>query len=142
MSRRNIPTDTKYFHYFNANPKGKSTSDCVIRALCGVLPRKSYEQICKELLEVSLKYGYFVNDKKCYEKYLQLNGFEKMKQPKKQNGTKFTGKDFCAMVNEFSMYFPERIFAHIGGHHVVAIVGGRINDIWDSSNGCIGNYYI
>lgn len=142
MAKRNIPSDTKYFHYHNANPKNKSTCDCVVRALCGVLPEKTYEQIYKEMLDVSLKIGHFINSKQCYEKYLSINGFQKVKQPRKIDGTKYTGKEFCNEVQEYTFNYPSRIFAHIGGHHVVAIVEGRINDIWDSSNGCVGNYYI
>lgn len=142
MAKRNIPCDTKYFHYYNANPKNKHTSDCVIRALCGVICEKNYSQICKELLDLSLKTGYFMNSKECYERYLELNGFRKMKQPRRDDGTKYTGKEFCYLAQEFTFNYPSRIFAHIGGHHVVAIVEGRIYDIWDSSNGCVGNYYV
>lgn len=142
MAKRSIPFETKYFHYHNANPKNKSTSDCVLRALCGVLPNKTYQQISKELFELSMKCGYFMNDKKCYEKYLELNGFRKMKQPKKEDGTKYTGEEFCNKVQKFSFNYPERMFAHIGGHHVVAIVDGRVWDTWDSTSGCIGNYYV
>ena len=28
--------------------------------------------------------------------------------------------------------------AHIGGNHIVAIVDGKVNDIWDSTNGVLG----
>jgi hypothetical protein len=139
--KRSKPHDTNYFHYYNANPKDKSTSDCVIRALCSVLPSKTYKQICEELLELSIKCGYFMNDKKCYEKYLELNGFKKIKQPRKDDNTKYTGKEFCKYIQKFPMNYPQRIFAHIGGHHVVAIIGGTVVDTWDSTDGCIGNYF-
>ena len=142
MSKRIIPNDTKYFHYYNANPKNKITCDCVVRALYGVLPNKTYEQIYKELLDVSIKTGHFINSKQCYEKYLSLQGFKKMKQPRKDDGTKYTGRDFCDEIKEYSFNYPDRIFAHIGGHHVVSIIEGRVWDIWDSTYGCIGNYYI
>ena len=31
--------------------------------------------------------------------------------------------------------------AMIGGHHIVAIVKAKVCDIWDSTDGCIGNYW-
>jgi hypothetical protein len=34
------------------------------------------------------------------------------------------------------------MIANIGGHHIVAIIEGQINDIWDSSDGCIGNVWV
>ena len=34
-----------------------------------------------------------------------------------------------------------RYIAHIGGHHIIAIVDKKVNDTWDSTDGCIGNYW-
>ena len=139
MPKKRTPSDSRYFHYYNANPKSKNTCDCVVRALCGVLPEKTYEQIMRELLEVSLKCGYMINDKKCYGKYLEQNGFIKFKQPRKVDNTKYTGREFCIKLsNEGNI---KNIFAHLGGHHVVAIVNNKVNDTWDSTNGRIGNFY-
>lgn len=137
--KRNKPQDTDYFHYYNANPKGKDTSDCVVRALCGVLPEKTYKQILNELVELSLKTGYFVNHKSCYQKYLQMNGFVKMKQPRHSDNTKYMGKQFCYKLRDDKN--KSRIFASIGGHHVVSIVDNKIYDTWNSAGGCVGNYF-
>ena len=32
--------------------------------------------------------------------------------------------------------------ANLGGNHTVCIKDGKVLDIWDSSGGCIGNYWI
>jgi hypothetical protein len=71
-----------------------------------------------------------------------MNGFVKMKQPKKPNGTKYTGVEFCGDIQNYPFNYPQRIFAHIGGHHVISIIDGIIYDSWNSSHGCIGNYYV
>lgn len=134
MTRQEKYQDTKTFHFYNANPKGRITGDCVIRALCTAMQRP-YEEVYKELFEFSLSTGYMLNDKKCYEKWLEKKGWKKMKQPRHGNNTKYTGEEFCKAVGP-------RVIANIGGHHIVAIIDHRIWDIWDSSKGTIGNFWI
>ena len=34
MRRQDKYPDTEVFHYFNANPKNRITTDCVVRAIC------------------------------------------------------------------------------------------------------------
>lgn len=140
MKRQDKYPSTSTFRYYNANPKGKITGDCVVRAICTAMERP-YNEVYRELFEFSIECGLMLNDTKCYEKYLESKGWYKQKQPRKYNGTKYTGKEFCKMAKEFTLDYPERIIAHIGGHHIVAIVDGRVWDIWDSTDGCIGNYW-
>lgn len=131
--RKNKYLETPTFHYFNANPKNKITDDCVIRAISTVL-KQDYVVTYRELFEMSLKTGYMVNSKQNYAKYLKAKGWVKNNQPRKWDNTKYTGEEFCRLVSKDCI-------AHIGGHHIVAIIGGRIYDTWDSSDGCIGNYW-
>lgn len=141
MRRQQKYKNTSTFCYYNANPKSKITGDCVIRALSRGM-NIPYNDLYKELFDFSIKCGYMLNDKKCYERFLISKGWTKVKQPRKDDNTKYTGKEFCKEIQNYTFNYPERIIAHIGGHHVVAIVDGVINDIWDSSNKCIGNYYV
>lgn len=134
MTREKKYPETSSFHYYNANPKNKLGGDCVVRAIATAL-NQSWEKTVRELTEVGIEYGYVLNDKNTYEKYLKTKGWVKCKQPRKSDNTKFTGKEFCKGLKG-------TVIAHIGGHHIVAIVDGKINDIWDSSDGCIGNYWI
>lgn len=64
-----------------------------------------------------------------------------MPQPRKADGTKYTGKEWCDKIQR-NPNFPGRIIANIGGHHTVAIIDGRVWNTWDSTDGCIGNYWI
>lgn len=141
MRRQQKYKNTSTFCYYNANPKNKITGDCVIRALSSGM-NIPYNDLYKELFDFSIKCGYMLNDKKCYERFLISKGWTKVKQPRKDDNTKYTGKEFCKEIQNYTFNYPERIIAHIGGHHVVAIVDGVINDIWDSSSKCIGNYYV
>lgn len=126
--------ETKTFTYYNANPKGRITGDCTFRAICTALVQ-TWEQTVMEMAELSCKTGYAINDNKGIAKYLELKGWKKMKQPRKRDNTKYTGKEFCKT-------FKGACIANIGGHHIVCIKNGKVHDIWDSTDGCIGNYWI
>lgn len=135
MTRQQKYPDTATFHFYNANPHNRLGGDCAIRAISTAM-KQSWEQTIREMTEIGIKYGYVVNDKNTIAKYLQSKGWIKHPQPKKADGTKFTGTEFCERARNYENYI-----ANIGGHHIVAIVNGKVNDIWDSTNGCIGNYW-
>ena len=143
-----IPKDTHYFKYYNANPKNKHTTDCVIRAICTAL-NQNYETTLQELVKMQLKTGYDISDVKCFGKYLELKGWTKQKQPRKPDNKKYTGDEFCSRLNCDILAVGKSVIANIGGHHIVCIKeteglhgSFKIFDIWGSANGCIGNYWI
>ena len=126
--------ETKTFHYYNANPKNRITGDCAFRAICTALGQ-TWEETVMDMAMLSCENGYAINDKKGIEKYMEKKGWITMKQPRKANGTKYTGKEFCKI-------FKGTCVANIGGYHIVCIKNGKVHDIWDSTDGCIGNYWI
>lgn len=133
-SRMEIYPDTNTFHYYNANPKNRITGDCTFRAVCTALGQP-WKETVMEMAILSCETGYAINDKKGIERYLAKKGWKKMNQPKKLDGTKFTGKEFCKI-------FKGTCVAKIGTHHIVCIKNGKVHDIWDSTDGCIGNYWV
>lgn len=136
------PNNTDTFVYHNANPKNKRTTDCVIRAI-STATKISYNDVLLGLATLQIKTGYDMSEKTCYGKYLKSLGWEMHKQPRKPDGTKYTGKEFCEALQrgEFSSDNDDRIIAHLGGHHIVAIVYWQVWDTWNSTGGCIGNYW-
>ena len=127
------------------------TEDCVVRAITTVL-NQPYEQTIRELAEMTIKTGYMLNGNKGIDKYMQSKGWIKCKQPRKEDGTKYTGKEFCRTLMH-PIYSEElrltdvdfevnRILANISGHHTIAIVGGQIYDTWNSSEGSIGIVWV
>ena len=128
-----IPQDTYTFKYHNANPKGKHTTDCVVRAICAAL-EQDYSITLQELVKMQLETGYDLSDVKCFGKYLENKGYIKNKQPRKQDNKKYTGSEFVKIFNGICV-------ANIGGNHTVCIKSGKVLDIWDSTDGCIGNYW-
>lgn len=122
------------FENYNANPKGRKTSDCVIRAItCATT--KTYNQVLNELVEISIKTGYHIADKKCYEKYLEMLGFVKMKQPRKSNNTKY-------LIGEVDKVVGKGIALISCAHHLTVVNNCVIYDLWDCRNKSIGNYWV
>lgn len=148
--RRKYP-DTDTFHFYNANPKGKMTTDCVIRAISTAL-EQSYEQTLREMAEMTISSGYMLNENKGMDKYLKSKGWIKCKSPRKDDGTKYTGQEFCRTLMH-PIYSEEldlcrqgfeinHIVANIGGHHTVAIKSGQVWDTWNSTQGTIGIVWV
>lgn len=133
-TRQEMYPDTDVFHFYNANPKGRITGDCEFRAI-STGTGKSYNECVMEMAELMCETGFALNDWKGEMAYMKRLGWKKNPQPRKQDGSKYTGREFCKL-HPHGTYI-----AHIGGHHIVAIIDGKIQDIWDSSDGCIGIYW-
>ena len=134
---KKIPKDTACFHFYNANPSGNRAADCVIRAI-SLAFGQSWDTTLDELVELAHIHKLMPNERKCYEKLLASKGFIKMPQPRKANNKKYTGKQFCKTD---TVRNNKVVVISIGGHHISVIVDGKINDIWDCSDSCIGNYW-
>ena len=157
MRRQDKYPNTWCFQYHNENPKNRLTGDCVFRAISTAL-EKSWETVVMEMATLSCENGYSVSSKENIDRYLKLNGWEKQKQPRKADNTKYTGKEFCQVLQrwldhcdeleilgsewEDGIIIDRRIIAMIGGHHIISIVDGKVWDTWNSTDGCIGNYWI
>lgn len=119
----------------NVNPKNKRTGDCVVRALT-VATSISYEQVVKELVGIWLKTGFPYNDKRNYEVFLKNHNFEKMKQPRKKNGTKYLVGEINELVSKNDIVVISM------ARHLVCKTAEGIIDIFDPRQKTIGNYYI
>ena len=86
--------DTRTYHYHNANPKDRLTSDCVARAI-STASGMTYTDTVRTLAEWQGHTGYDTHDRKCYGKMLDSEGWTMQKQPRKADGRKYTGKEFC-----------------------------------------------
>lgn len=146
MKRQDKYPETSTFHYHNANPYNRITTDCVVRAI-STATKIPYNQVVMEMAELQCETGYDDGDTKLYDKYLQAKGFIKYKQPRKDDGTKYTGKEFCKEISKRFELLGSKIVANIGGGHVVCIkdhdgMGHKVWDTWNSTGGCIGNYWV
>lgn len=142
MARESKFPDTKWFTYNNVNPKNKINGDCVIRAIANAM-NKTWDEINEDLFKYSVKYKTILNDRHTFEKYLKDNNWIKCKQPRKENNKKYTGKEFIDYLND-SHETSNKIIM-IGSHHMSCIIYKKdqfkIEDIWDCSEWCVGNYW-
>lgn len=142
MTRQEKFKDTSTFHFHNQNPKGKYTTDCVKRAI-SFATGIPYNDVVRELAEWQCKTGLDDAEKRLYGKYLESLGWKIHAQPHKDDNSKYTGVQFCKWLSKTN--FTGTVIAHIGSHHIVAIapVNGKFKvcDVWDSTKGCIGNYW-
>lgn len=145
MTRQEKYPETLTFCYYNANPKNRITNDCIFRAI-SLATERSWEEIVKMYYELVIETGY--DGDKAVDKLMNKLGWVKNKQPRKADNTKYTGSEFCKLLNKDMNMTGKRIVANIGGHHMVCIKESRdihslfkVHDIWDSTEGCIGNYW-
>ena len=143
MTRTQKYKNTDTFYYYNANPKGRITGDCTIRAI-STATKIPYNTVVMEMAELQCETGYDARD--LTDRYLKSKGWIKHQRPRKSDNTFYTGKEFCRNLMRYDSDIDSgndmhHIIAHIGTHHIVAIIGGQVNDIWDSTDGCIGNYW-
>lgn len=136
MTRQEKYPETRTFHYYNANPKNRITGDCRIRAIA-VACEVPYNKVVMDLAKIQCDTGYDQCTNQGIDILMKQYGWTKHKQPRKADNTKYTGKEFCLKMAKKNV----RYVANIGGHHIVAIINGKVNDIWDSTGGCIGNYW-
>lgn len=133
------PEDNAVFHFVNKNPKGRKTSDCVIRALCNAMD-KDYFEVYDDLCALGKKMCKMPSDKPVYSKYLELNGWVKHKQPRKDDNCKVYAFEMAIALAED--YFPHKVVvANVGTHHLSCLKNGKWEDTWDCAGKALGNYW-
>lgn len=135
MAARKVPSDTKYFKYYNANPKRIHTSDCVIRSLA-LATDSDWETVYKALCRLGNKMCMLPNERRVWVKYLKDNGWVQKRQPKKQDGTKYSGAEFAAVVKSSRV-----IIMSIGVRHLSVVKNKQVWDIWDCTDRHVGIYF-
>lgn len=121
-SRKEKYPDTDIFKFHNQNPKNRITGDCRIRAisLCTEIP---YNDVVMGLALMQCETGYDqCNDG--IDIYMNRIGWEKCKQPRKDDNTKLTLKEFIEK-------FPRGSYVVNMPSHMTAVVDGVCYDIWD-----------
>ena len=108
--------------YHNANPSGKNTGDCVIRAISTItgLP---WRQGHWNLAMISNDEYQMMDDNVVWHEYLVRLGFK----IKPVNWP-------CAQIRQFCRCFPGGRYILGTGKYVVAVIDGNYYDTWDSGN--------
>ena len=128
-------TNTKdHFVFYNANPKGrKSVGDCVCRAITKGVD-KPYLEVYDSLYRIGRELCSPPNWEDSYEKYLLSNGFVRCKQPRKNDNTRYTVKEFCKMHKKGRYVLNTT-------NHLTCVVDGQCYDTWNCSENVVGVYW-
>lgn len=108
---------------FNDNPCGKTTGDCVIRAI-SVVENKPWRKVYLALCVEGYEECTFGDDNKTWEKYLNGLGYRRF--------TLSEAKGY--KLSDFATAHKEGKFIVGTGTHAVAVVNGDIIDAWDCSD--------
>ena len=111
--------------YYNPNPEGRATNDCVIRAISKVTDKdweRTYLGVCLQ--------GLLLHDmpdtNHVWSEYLYHQGFIRDVIP-------YTCPN-CYTIRDFCRDNPKGVFLLAAGNHVVAVIDGDYYDAWDSGN--------
>ena len=133
----NIPEDNKYFHYYNANPKGKNSKDCTYRALSLFLD-KSWDDIARMDAEFYLEHGMwlFTTELVRYSYQNRVDVFlEKLSYTPiyrhGQDGSIGTLREF---IDKYAS--DKKVYLCEMHGHMAAIKDRKVWDTWDSSEHC------
>ena len=124
------------FINYNANPKGRKTTDCVIRAICTAL-NISWKDCYISLVEFSIKQGLMCNDKRAYTTYLKAKGYEMQKMLRRKDNTRYTVKEFIDEIAD-----PKAIYILSIANHLTTVKDKALLDTWNCSRKSVGNYWV
>lgn len=130
------PSDTYYFHYYNANPKGKRVCDCAVRALSTAM-NQSYADTVRGLAESSIKTCYSFASTENIGKYLEASGWKKHKQPRNWDNTRIRGQQFIEDIVPSGV----TVICSIGSKHVSCIIKNQFWDTWDCTDGIVNTWW-
>ena len=110
---------------YNANPYGRRTSDCVIRAIA-VLTGRSWDETYIDIFN----WGFLLKDmpsvNNLWGSYLRSIGFKKFILP--------DNCPDCYTVRQFCDDYPVGRYLLATGTHVIAVINGDYYDTWDSGD--------
>lgn len=143
--------ETQAFLWHNANPYGRITGDCVIRAISTAsgLP---YNVVFDGLVEVQHKTGFHITDDRCYSKYLDKIGFVPLHQPKTSSGKALSVTEYCDLLSHSRLNSVQSVVAHIGTPHLTCIMSVdrdngesprfKVLDTWNCESRRVGKVWV
>lgn len=120
------------YTYYNPNPDGKRTGDCVIRAIARVTGG-TWEEIYAALAVQGMRDHEMPSTNAVWGNYLKAQGFKRRLLPD-------TCPD-CYTVEKFARDNYQGAYIAATGSHVVAVVDGDYYDAWDSGNEVVTYYW-
>ena len=122
----------------NINPKGRKTGDCSTRAIANTLDI-SYEDALLLQFNEAKKHYYGLTNKETADAIMKHFGYEKQKQPRKFDNTKYTVNELDSVCSAAQL--QEGVLVLVA-NHFTCVKGGTIRDIWDCGSKTVGNYWV
>ena len=113
------------WQFYNPNPYGKYTGDCVVRALTLAFG-KSWDDVCLDLSEFGFKNKTMPSVNETWTAFLR-----------KSNFTRYIIPDSCPdcyTVRDFCEDHPQGTYILATESHVIACLDGDYYDAWDSGS--------
>ena len=127
-------TKDKYYKYYNPNPLGNETGDCVIRAICAVTDLSWYE-VFDKCCAIAREHGTLPNDNEIAKARNGAFGLEPRTIPRpKKGGKSMTVQDFC------KKYRKGKYILSTAGHDL-AVVDGKYYDLYENYGQKVYKYY-
>ena len=118
--------------YYNPNPRGRKTGDCVVRAICAVT-NQDWDDVYTGLIFQGFVLKDMPTSNYVFGEFLRSKGFERKIIP--------NTCPYCYTANQFAEDHPKGAFVLCTGVHAIAVIDGCILDIWDSRNETVIFYY-
>lgn len=120
------------FIYHHANPSGKTTGDCVIRAI-SLLENIPWRQAPLELTAYSYFLYELADDNDIWSRYLIDRGYKFQTLP--------NTCPLCYTLRRFCHEHPYGEYMVCTGSHVIAVIDGNYYDTWDSGDEVVTYYF-
>ena len=120
------------WEYYNANPRGRRTGDCVIRAVCAATG-KSWDEVYTSVALLAYALEDMPSTNHVWRTCLKSMGYKRATIPD-------TCPD-CYTVEDFADEHQSGSYVVGTGTHAVAVVDGTVLDTWDSRDEVPLYYY-
>ena len=118
----------------NANPHKRKTKDCVVRAIA-TATGKPWVEVYDDLCRIGREISDMPSDRRVYERLLAQYGWRKCAMPRGADGKRMTLAQFNDAIGGSQTMIVSVIL------HLAAVVDGELQDTWDCSRKCVGNYW-
>lgn len=109
--------------YYNPNPRGAKTGDCVVRAISAAT-KQDWDKTYTGLTFQGFVLKDMPSNNYVWAEYLKSKGFVRKSIP--------NTCPVCYTIDDFANDHPEGAYVVGTGTHAVAVIDGNTYDIWDS----------
>lgn len=130
----NYTKATKYYQFFNANPTGEEVGDCSVRCVAVALNvswLEAYDMMAAKAREMYR----IMNEPPVVGAVLKDNGFKEMKVSVKKGSKRPT-------LMQLIKGNPNSIIVGQIASHFATARGGKVRDLWNSSERSLYRYWI